>query len=103
MSWLDFREPVSAWTHGLWLILSLPGTLWLLNKSRGDPVKRLGFLVFGLTLAWCYGASMLSHGARLPARQIEIFRVLDHIGIFLLIAGTVTPVALVVLDGPWRW
>ena len=39
MAWLNVREPVSAWTHGLWLLLSLPASYVLWRLSRGDRVK----------------------------------------------------------------
>jgi hemolysin III len=102
MSVLDFREPVSAWTHFLWLVLSLPGTWVLWRLSRGDRVKRAGMLVFGFGLALCYGGSTLYHAVRLSPATINAFNVLDHSGIYVLIAATFTPVALVVLRGAWR-
>ena len=55
MDFLDLREPVSAWTHAAGLVLSLPATLLLWRRGRGDPAKRLGFLIFGLSLAACRG------------------------------------------------
>jgi hemolysin III len=103
MGWLDFREPVSAWTHCAWMLLSLPAMLLLWTRSGGSPAKRLGLTVFGLSLAACYGASTLFHAVRLPPEQVEVFATLDALAIYLLIAGSVTPVALVVLRGWWRW
>jgi hemolysin III len=100
MAWLIGREPVSAWTHGLWLVLSLPGSWCLWRLSRGDRVKQAGLLVFGIGLALCYGGSCLYHAV--PPRLSEACNVLDHIGIYTLIAGTATPIALVVLRGWWR-
>jgi hemolysin III len=100
---LEFREPFSAWTHCASLLLSLPGTLLLWRAGRGDRPKQFGLLAFGLSLAACYAGSTLYHGVRLPERQLAWFETLDFIGIYLLIAGTVTPVALFVLRGRWRW
>jgi hemolysin III len=102
MTWFDFREPVSAWTHFLWLILSLPGTYVLVRLSRGDRVKQLGMLTFGLGLAVCYAGSTLFHAVRLSNAAIHHFNTLDHVGIYVLIACTATPIALVVLRGAWR-
>jgi hemolysin III len=102
MHWLIFREPVNAWTHGVWAVAALPGCLLLWRVCRGDRVKQWSLLLFGVTLALCFGGSALYHGVRLPASQIEICRMIDHIGIFLLIGGTVTPAALVLLDGRWQ-
>jgi hemolysin III len=97
---LVVREPVSAWTHFTWMVLALPGTVVLWRLSRGDPLKRLGVAVFGLTLLLCYAGSWLYH--TVPAAMSRPFATADHIGIYLLIAGTVTPIGLVVLRGWWR-
>jgi hemolysin III len=82
------------------MFLSLPGTLVLWRLSRGDRLKRIGVSIFGLTLALCYAGSWLYHSV--PASLTPPFATADHIGIYLLIAGTVTPIALVVLRGWWR-
>jgi hemolysin III len=101
--WLTFREPVSAWSHALGLILALPA-LWVLWRlTPRDPVKRFGLMVYGLTLAVCYLGSTLYHAVRLPPDEIAGFENFDHVGVILFIAGTVTPVALVVLSGRWKW
>jgi hemolysin III len=100
MDWLHAREPVSAWSHFLWMVLSLPGTLVLWRLSRGDLLKRVGALVFGCALIGCYGASWLFHSV--APSLAHPFATADHIGIYLLIAGTVTPIGLVVLRGWWR-
>jgi len=83
------------------MVLSLPATV-LLWRRGGNLVTRLGLLVFGLSMSFCYAASALFHAIRGPAEQIRDFDRLDHIGIFLLIAGTYTPLALCVLHGWWR-
>lgn len=104
MSWLDFREPFNAWSHGAGLLLSLPATLLLWRLSRGDRVKQFSLLIFGLSLSLCYAGSTVYHGVRLPEEEVErLFATLDYIGIYLLIAGTTTPLAVVVLRGKWQW
>jgi len=102
MDFLNLREPVSAWSHGAGLLLALPGTLLLWRRSAGDPAKRLSLLVYGLSLAFCYLASTLYHGVRLPATHITAFARLDGVGIFALIAGSYTPAAWCLLRGRWR-
>lgn len=103
MNYLNFREPFSAWSHGLWLLLSLPATAYLWRRSGNDRAKRLSLLIFGLSLAACYLGSMLYHGVRLEKNGIDFFDRLDHVGIHLLIAGSYTPLAWVLLRGVWRW
>lgn len=101
MSWLDFREPVSAWTHFTWMILTLPATGLLWRLARGCLLKRLGVLIFGLTCTLCYAGSWLYHAV--PEAIVGPFHTLDHVAIYLFIAGTVTPIGLVVLNGWWRF
>lgn len=102
MDFLAFREPVSAWTHCAWMILAIPATVLLCWKTRGNVGRQVGLFVFGLTLILCYGGSTLFHAVHDEAR-IRVFHTLDHVGIYLLIAGSYTPAALTVLRGRWRW
>lgn len=103
MNFFDLREPVSAWTHCAGLLLALPGTLFLWRRSRGrHPARRLSLLIFGLSLAFCYAASTLYHGLDLPPERLAALDRLDRIGIFLLIAGSYTPLAGNLLRGWWR-
>ncbi len=102
MNFLDFREPVSSWSHCAGLLLALPGTVLLWRRSSGDPTKRLCLLVYGLTLAFCYSASTLYHGVRVSAAHLASFARLDGVGIFALIAGSYTPLAWCLLRGRWR-
>jgi hemolysin III len=60
-------------------------------------------LVFGFGLVTCFLGSTLFHAVRLPEPEIELFATLDYIGIFLLIAGTCTPIVFTMLTGVWRW
>lgn len=101
MNLLDFREPVSAWTHFLWMLAALPATALLCWRARGDRLKQLSLLVYGLGLVFCFGASAFFHGVRSPG-WVEPLNTLDHIGIYLLIAGTYTPPSVVLLRGRWR-
>jgi hemolysin III len=103
MDFLNLREPVSAWSHGSWLLLSLPATWLLWRQSGADLAKRLSVLVFGLSLAFCYAGSTLYHGVRLSPSAIDSFDELDHIGIFVLIAGSYTPIAWNLMQGWWKW
>ncbi|MGZ3316908.1 MAG: PAQR family membrane homeostasis protein TrhA [Isosphaeraceae bacterium] len=102
MGILDLREPVSAWSHCAGLMLAFPGTLLLWRRSAGDRGKQLALLVYGLSLAFCYSASTLYHGVRLPAARIAAFARLDGVGIFALIAGSYTPLAWCLMRSRWR-
>jgi hemolysin III len=99
----NFREPVNAWSHCLWLLLSFPATALLVRRSQGDLGRRLTLFVFGMSLAICYAGSTLFHAVRLSGSWIIWFDQLDHAGIFILIAGSYTPVAWNLLEGRFRW
>src|SRR5690242_18362434 len=95
-----FREPISAWTHFTWMALAVPAAWPLWRRAGPDPLKRAGAAAFALGLLICYSGSGLFHAV--PAPATAPFQLLDHVVIYLLIAGTVTPIGLVVLDGWWR-
>jgi len=115
----DFREPVNAWSHGAGMVLALPVTyaLWKrcavpkdcnqLTQGSGSAtyqsVKTLCLLVFGASLILCYLISAVFHAVRLTGEPLVWLQRLDHIGIYLLIAGTYTPVAWSLMQGSWWW
>jgi hemolysin III len=103
MAYLDFREPVSAWTHGSWLLVSIPASAVLWRRSEGDRARQLSLLVFGLSLLVCYAGSAAFHAVRLAPGWIRWLDALDHIGIFVLIAGSYTPVVWNLLQGRLKW
>src|SRR5438876_8203226 len=99
MDWFEPRQPVAAWTHASWFFLAIPISLLLWRLARGDRIKQAGLLIFGLCLIFCYAGSALWHA--FP--ETQFLAALDYAGIFALIAGTSTPILLVVLRGNWRW
>jgi hemolysin III len=96
-------ERFNAWTHLVGAMLALAGALWLLALALpgGDGWKVFSVAVYGVTLVILYSASTLYHSVRGPAKRI--LQKLDHLSIYLLIAGSYTPFCLVTLRGPWGW
>ncbi|MFC4639853.1 PAQR family membrane homeostasis protein TrhA [Deinococcus hohokamensis] len=96
------REPVNALTHwaGALAALLLAGPLLAWAHSRG--LALWPFAVFVLSMLLLYSASASYHSFRPGERGLLWLRKLDHAGIFLLIAGSYTPVAYFGLDGVWR-
>jgi len=72
----------------------------IVGADRGRP--RLAAAVFAGSVAACFGASALYHRVTWTARARLWMRRIDHAGVYLLIAGTYTPVSLLVLRGAWR-
>ena len=99
---MRIREPVNAGTHLLGLLLAAAGTVALLRLAHGSS-QVIAFGVYGASLILLYAASTLYHSLLLPEPRLRALRTLDHIAIYFLIAGTYTPVALVILRGPWGW
>jgi hemolysin III len=95
------EELANSITHGVGMVLSIAGLYALVRviDTIRDPQHALGYLVYGVSLVLLYTASTLYHGCS----NVGLKRVLllfDHIGIYLLIAGTYTPVAMIPLHGP---
>jgi hemolysin III len=92
-SWTE--EVVHAVTHGLGAVLSMAGLVILILAARntGNPLALAAATVYGMTLVFCYVSSALYHGVSRP-RLKRFFLLLDHAAIYLLIAGTYTPIAL---------
>ncbi len=97
------EERLNAWTHLVGTMLSISGASVLITLAAlmGDPWKNVSVSIFGATLILLYSASTLYHSLR--GRAKTILRKLDHLSIYLLIAGTYTPFCLVTLRGVWGW
>ncbi len=98
------EELMNCITHGIGAALGVSALSILVVYSSyfGDAWRVVSFSVYGATLILLYLASTLYHA--MPHDKVrQLFRYFDHISIFLLIAGTYTPIALVPLRGPWGW
>lgn len=99
------NETVSGVTHLLGAVLALVGlaVLVYLAAISNRPWHLVSFAIFGTTLVLLYSASTLYHLLRLSPKWKNIFRRIDHSMIFVLIAGTYTPICLVPLRGVLGW
>ena len=91
-------------THGIGSALSIAGLVVsiVLSVRTGEAVKIVSFSIFGTSMILLYTASTLYHAFTNETAK-KVFRYLDHTSIFLLIAGTYTPIALILLKGAWGW
>ncbi len=97
---ITIREPGSAITHLIGMILAGIAAVPLLVKAAFDA-GRIGVFamaVFMTSMILLYGASTLYHSVNLSGKKLKIFRKIDHMMIFVLIAGSYTPVCLLVLE-----
>lgn len=104
MTWLErlFLEPINTVTHLLAALLAVPGLVWLLVLSRQEPAKMLSLLIYGLSLIVLFSASALLHGLKVHDRWRMWLNRFDHMAIFLLIAGTYTPIVYAFFPPRWR-
>ncbi len=127
----DLREPINALSHGAGMMMALPVTWFLWRQcgrlntcrlkrpcdapspcvmargkcrvARYQRFKALSLLIFGICLTFCYAASAVFHGVPFRGESLGRFQRLDHVGIYLLIAGTYTPVVWSLLRGASLW
>lgn len=99
-----FEEKLNIISHGFGFALSIVGLLLLIYRahSLGDVIHLVSFSVFGASLILLYAASTFYHSAKSPNLRYKL-NILDHASIYLLIAGTYTPFALVTLSGVTGW
>jgi hemolysin III len=81
-------------------VLGLAALLWL---GRSSLAKEISLLIYGLSLVLMFSASSAYHLIQSNARVVQWLRKLDHSAIYVLIAGTYTPICLHFFDGFWRW
>lgn len=98
------EEIANSVTHGLGVVFSIAGLAILTAFASlfGTVWHVISCSIYGATQIFMYTASTLYHSIPLP-RAKAVLRLFDHAAIFLLIAGTYTPFALVNLRGPWGW
>jgi hemolysin III len=98
------EEVFSSVTHGLGALLSIAGlaVLAIAAINRGSVRALASYGIYGLTLITLYLFSTLYHGI-VPEKAKQKLRLLDHASIYLLIAGSYTPITLLYLKGAWGW
>jgi hemolysin III len=99
--YLRIREPVNSMSHLIGAVLSLAGLILLIVKSvqAGTMVHLFAALIFGLSLILLYSSSSVYHWVISSTEVIRILRKIDHCMIYVLIAGTYTPICLITLKG----
>jgi hemolysin III len=94
------KPKLRGWFHEVGFFVSVPAGVGLVAQAR-DPVGRLTALVYAVSLTAVFGASAAYHRVRWSPAARRRMKRLDHSMIFVLIAGTYTPVCALALDAPW--
>jgi len=97
------REPVNGLTHLAAAAAALLGLALLLYLGRGNLVRQASLLLYGCSLILMFSASAAYHLISSGPRAASFLHQLDHASIYLLIAGTYTPICLYFFSGFWRW
>jgi hemolysin III len=98
---MKVKDPISALTHLIGAVLSCVAVVFLVLKAVqiGTVVHVVTFAVFGASLVLLYSASTIYHIIDKPEAMRRIYKRIDHMMIFVLIAGTYTPITLISLHG----
>ena len=97
---VTIREPGSAITHFIaWLLAVIAASPLIIKAAGNSPTATIAMIIFMASMILLYGASTAYHSVAVSDKVLKIFRKIDHMMIFVLIAGSYTPVCLIVLGG----
>jgi hemolysin III len=97
------EEVLNAWSHGLGAVLGIAGlVLLIIAVDKTKPWYVFSVIVYGLSIVILFLASTVYHAVRNSNLKIR-FRIIDHISIYLLIAGTYTPILIITLSDSLGW
>ncbi len=97
------REPFNTYSHLLGAIAAIILLVYLIINSLSDPGwSRVAFVVYGITVFLMFFSSAIYHAINVSFKTEERYRMIDHIMIYLVIAGTYTPICVILLDGSWQ-
>lgn len=96
-------ERLNSYTHLLGVILACVGAslIMAIAIEKSDAVKIVAFGIYGIMQIALYSVSTIYHSTR--GEKKDFFRLLDYLSIYLMIAGSYTPITLLVLPGSWGW
>ena len=99
------EEISNAISHGLGWVFSIVATVLLVVVSArsGSAIAVVSASIFGASMINLYMSSTMNHSLRLGTKAKDFFHNYDQVAIYLLIAGTYTPIALIALHGDWGW
>jgi len=98
-----FNDPVSSWSHLLAAFIFLFISIPLFQKAKGSPARIISLAIYSFSLVFLFSMSGVYHMLSYGSLAREVLQRLDHAGIWVLIAGTFTPIHVILFRGPWRW
>jgi hemolysin III len=100
---VDPTDRFSFVSHALGALLAIVGLVALLARG-GGPLETVSMCIYGISLVIVFSMSAMHHAIHPKSSAgVRTFKLMDHIAIFVFIAGTYTPMSLVGLGGAWGW
>ncbi len=97
---VTIREPGSAITHFIaWILAIIAASPLIVKAGDSSSLAAMAMVIFSASMILLYGASTAYHSVAVSDKVLKIYRKIDHMMIFVLIAGSYTPVCLIVLGG----
>ncbi|MCL2281642.1 MAG: hemolysin III family protein [Dehalococcoidia bacterium] len=96
-------EYFSFYSHLTGAVAALVGLVLLLIKVSNHSDLILISVIYGLAMCGMFSLSAIYHATKRSENSVNIWRKLDHIAIFFMIAGSYTPICYIYLSGAWRW
>ena len=97
------KEKFSSLSHLFGAILAILGMIILIIKAKGNTANISIAIIYSLSTFFLFISSTIYHARKKEENEESIWRKLDHIAIFIMIAGSYTPICFLFLDGIWRW
>jgi hemolysin III len=97
------REPFNAYSHYLGALIALAWLILLMFEASEDSTGRqISFFVYGVSVILMFLSSAIYHSLNVQTKVEELFRMFDHILIYVVIAGTYTPMCVILLKDGWQ-
>lgn len=97
------EEIFNFYSHLFGMVASLIGTGFLVAAARGSAGELITAIVYGISIIFLFSASTLYHAFKKTDNELSFWRRMDRFAIFVMIAGSYTPVCYVYLSGYWCW
>ncbi|MEX0843706.1 MAG: hemolysin III family protein [Balneolaceae bacterium] len=97
------REHFNAYSHYLGAIIAIVWLVFLMIEASEDSTgRRISLLIYGLSVIFMFMSSAVYHSLNVQNKTEELFRMFDHILIYVLIAGSYTPMCVILLEDGWQ-
>ena len=100
---IGFSDPISSWTHLCGAFFFLLASVPLVRRGRGNIGRVSALVIYSFSLVFLFSMSGTFHLLEHAGDARAVLQRLDHAGIWVLIAGTFTPMHVILFRGAWRW